>query len=250
MTVRALRWLLVGIVMALCAAAAQADDSAVAKATDVLAAALTADAEGVRLQAARLAAELSTPGLEAAARALAASPDRFERSLALELLSHIDVGRNRDLFEAALTSPFRSVRVRAVQALATLKDPALAGPLVAMLANDIDPDLRALAAGALGATGGGDVRAALRRALADPHPVVQVAAVEALAASGDDEVGLELLGRAESAAPAEARRLLGLVALVPDRDLMPRLGTLLASPDPSVRSAAAAAILRIDERSR
>jgi HEAT repeat protein len=250
MTVTRRRWQLAGIAMALAAVVASADDTEVAKATDVLAGAMTAQAEGLRLQAVKLAVELSTPGLEAAARTLAASPDRYERSLALELLANIDVERNRDLFEAAMTSPFRSVRVRAVQALATLKDPAVVGPLAAMLAGDGDPDLRALAADALGAAGGEDARAALRRALEDPHPVVLAAAVEALATSGDRQVGFELLGRAEGAAPPEACRLLGLVALVPDRELTPRLGALLASPEPSVRIAAAAAILRIDERAR
>ena len=250
MTLTTARWLLVGIAMALPAAWTLGDDSEVAKATEVFAGALTAEAEGVRLQAVKLAAELSTPGLESAGRALAVSPDRYERSLALELLAHIDVARNRDLFEAALTAPFRSVRVRAIQALATLRDPALVGTLNEILASDGDPDLRALAAGALGATGGEDARAALRRALADPHPVVQAAAVEALVASGDHEVGFELLDRVEGAAPKEALHLLGLVALVPDRELIPRLGSLLDSPEPSVRIATAAAILRIDERAR
>lgn len=240
--------LLAGIAMALSAAWALADEPGVAKATEVLAEALAADAEGARLQAALLAAELSTPGLEAAARALAVSPDRYERGLALELLSHIDVAGNRDLFEAALTSPFRSARVRAVRALATLKDPGLVGPLTAMLANDADPDIRALAAEALGGTGGEHASAALRRALDDPHPVVQAAAVEALAAASDQEVGFELLGRVEGAAPQDARRLLGLVSLVPNRELIPLIGELLASPEQSVRIAAAAAILRIDGR--
>lgn len=242
--------LLAGMAMALSAAWALADDTVVAKATEVLAEALTADAEGARLQAAPLAAELSTPGLEAAARTLAASPDRYERTLALELLSRIDVDSNRDLFEAELTSPFRSVRVRAVQALATLKDPGLVGPLAAVLANDADPDIRALAAAALGGTGGEHASAALRRAVDDPHPIVQAAAVEALAEAGDREVGFELLDRVKGAAAPEVRRLLRLVSLVPDRELIPGIGELLSGPDQSVRIAAAAAVLRIDGRAR
>lgn len=244
------RRLLIWLVMALPAAWAPADDTEVAKATEVLAEALTADAEGARLQAAKLAAELSTPGLQAAARILAASPDRYERSLALELLSRIDVAGNRDLFEAALTAPFRSVRVRAVGALATLKDPGVEGQLAAVLADDSDPDIRALAAAALGGTGGDHATSALRRAVDDPHPVVQAAAVEALAAAGDHAVGFELVGRVPGATPPEARRLLGLASLVPDRQLIPRIGELLASPEQSVRIAAAAAILRIDGRAR
>ncbi|HPW55936.1 MAG TPA: HEAT repeat domain-containing protein [Thermoanaerobaculaceae bacterium] len=243
-------WLAVGVVMAIGTAWVAAEQSPVEHATAVLAEALTTEVEGVRLNAAALAAGLSTPGLEAAARTLAASPDRVARALALELLARIDVAGNRDLFEVAMTSPFRVVRVRAVRALATLKEQAEVRLLAAMLADDSDPDLRALAAGALGATGGEEARAALRRALADPHPVVQAAVVEALVASGEREIGFELLGRVHGAAPAEICRLLGLVAAVPDRELIPRLATLLASPEPSVRVAAAAAILRIDERTR
>ena len=78
----------------------------------------------------------------------------------------------------------------------------------------------------------------------------QAAVVYALVASGEREIGFERLGRVHGAAPAEICRLLGLVAAVPDRELIPRLATLLASPEPSVRVAAAAAILRIDERTR
>lgn len=250
MMARGARRLTVGLVAFAATALVAGQESPVARATHELAGALTAQAEGSRLQAVELAAGLSSPGLEAAARSLAASPDRFERSLALELLAHIDVARNRDVFEAALTAPFRSVRVRAVQALATLKDPGATRLFSTMLADDRDPDLRALAAGALGATGGEDARAALRRGLTDPHPVVQAAVVEALAASGDHEVGFEVLGRVQGVPPPEACRLLGLVALVPDRELIPRLAELLSSPAPDIRVAAAAAILRIDERAR
>ncbi len=239
-----------GFVLATGAVWVAAEESPVESATKVLVEALTTDVEGVRLDAAELAAGLSTPGLEAAARTLAASPDRFARSLALELLARIDVARNRDLFEQAMTAPFRSVRVRAVLALSSLREPGVVRPLAAMLAEDRDPDLRALAARGLGAVGGEDARSALRRALVDAHPLVQTAAVEGLAATGDHEVGFDLLARARGAAPVEACRLLGLVALVPDRGLVPQLAELLASPVPSVRVAAAAAILRIDEHTR
>ncbi|MGV8038895.1 MAG: HEAT repeat domain-containing protein [Thermoanaerobaculaceae bacterium] len=243
-------WLAAGLLMASGAVRVAAEESPVESATKVLAEALTTDVEGVRLDAAELAARLSTPGLEPAARTLAASPDRFERSLALELLARIDVARNRDLFEQAMTAPFRSVRVRAVLALSTLREPGVVRPLAAMLAEDRDPDLRALAAKGLGAVGGQDARSALRRALVDAHPLVQTAAVEGLVATGDHEVGFDLVARVRGVPPVEACRLLGLVALVPERELIPQLTELLASPAPIVRVAAAAAILRIDERTR
>jgi HEAT repeat protein len=222
----------------------------VARATALLAEAMGAEAEGVRLQAVELAAALSSPGLEDAGRRAAASPDRVERTLALELLGRIDATRNRELFIAALTSPYRSVRVRAVLALGTLKDRELMRPLMLVLEQDADPDLRALAARALGAAGGQDARSALRRALGDSHPVVQEAAVLALVASGDLEVGFELVNRARSASPGEASRLLGLAGLVPNQALVPDLGEMLSNPFAEVQVAAAAAILRIDEHSR
>lgn len=238
------------LVMAGASGALAQEETAVGKATALLAEAMEAPEEAVRLQAVELAAGLSSPGLEAAGRRAAASPDRVEQSLALELLGRIDVAGNRDLFVAALTSPFRSVRVRAVEALGTLKDHELVVPLTSVLEHDPDPDVRALAAEALGAVGGQAERSALRRALGDPHPVVQLAAVLGLAQGGDLEVGFELLNRANGTGPAEAVRILGLVGQVPNRALVPGLVTLLSSPVAAVRVAAAAAILRIDERAR
>lgn len=227
-----------------------AEEPAVGTATALLAVAMGAEDEGPRLQAMELAAGLSTPGLEAAARRAAASNDRVERTWALELLARIDVARNQTVFVDAMASPYRSVRVRAVLALGSLKDPRVTGPLTSMLERDADPDLRALAAKALGATGGQDARSALRRALDDPHPAVKMAAVIGLVQSGDTEVGFDLLSHARKTEKGEACRLLGLVGRVPNRELIAGLAELLSSETPEVRIAAAAAILSIDEHAR
>lgn len=227
-----------------------AGEPAVERATGILAEAMGTEAEGPRLQALELAARLSCPGLETAARRAATSNDRVVRSWALELLARIDVARNQAVFVDAMSSPYRTVRVRAVQALASVKDPAVTGHLITMLEKDPDPDLKALAAKGLGAVGGQDARSALRRALDDQHPVVQRAAVLGLVASGDLEVGFDLLRRAGKADPQEASRVLGLVGEVPNRELIPALAELLTHGEAAVRIAAAAAILRIDEHIR
>ena len=201
--------------------------------------------EGVRLFALERAAATSAPGLEAGARHAAASSDRVERCLALELLTRIDVAGNREVFVDALGSPFRSVRLRALKALETLSDKSLSPRLIEVLEHDPDPDLQALAARSLGNIGALDAREALHRAVTTGHPVVQTAATRALVAIGDLGVGRLLLERARVAGGSERRRLFGLVALVPDADLVPSLTALLEDPDREVRVAAAAAILNI-----
>jgi HEAT repeat protein len=224
--------------------------SAEERATEVMSQALLSPDWGLRMESWHLAAPLSAAGLEAAARHGADSPDRDERALALELLARIDVARNRDIFQRELDSSFRSVRVRAIRALTRLADPALIPLFERVLAKDTDPDLRALAAEALGHPWAGAARPALRRAVADPRPVVQQAAVRALVATGDLSIGHELLSRALDLESEEVVRLVGLVALVPDRALVPRLAEMLSRPDAGVRVAAAAAILTIADASR
>jgi len=220
------------------------------RAAAVLRDAVAGKEEGARLFALEKAATLRVSGLEEAARRAATSSDRVERSLALEILARIDVAGNGDLFLGALDSPFRSVRLRALKALVMLPDPSFAPRLIEVLEHDPDPDLRALAARGLGLPGAPEARAALRGALANGHPVVQAAAARALVAGGDLGIGRELLARARVATGTERRKLLGLVALVPDPGLVPPLAELLEDSDSVVRVAAAAAILSILEQSR
>ena len=231
------------IVLAALPAPAEAPPSE--RAAEVLRDAVAGKDEGARLLALEKAATLRLPGLEAAARKAAYSADRVERMLALELLASIDVAGNRAVFLEALRSPFRSVRLRALRALLTLSDPNLAARFVEVLEMDPDPDLRALAARGLIPPCAPESRAVLRRAVATGHPVVQTAATRALVASGDLGIGIELLERARGARGAERRRLFGLVALVPDPDLVPLLGKQLEDPDQELRVSAAAAILSI-----
>lgn len=221
-----------------------------ARAADVLREAGQSPDEGVRLLALERAGSVKVPSLEAAAIKATRSTDRIELSLALEALARIDVARNRDTFVAALRSEYRSVRLRGLRALLTLDDAGLTPRYVEVLAKDPDPDLRALAARGLGSPASPEGRAALRGAVAKDHPIVQNAAVKALVASGDLEIGHELLERARATSGPERRRLFGLVGLVPDPTLVPVLARLLEEPDAEVRVLAAAAIVTIESRGR
>jgi HEAT repeat protein len=227
----------------LAAQPAEAEVSPAERAAEVLREAAAGKDEGARLFVLEKATTVRVPGLEASARQAASSADRVARTLGLELLAAIDAAGNREVFLEALGSPYRSVRLRALRALLTLSDAGLATRFVEVLEKDPDPDLRALAARGLRPPCTPEAQAALRRAVATGHPVVQTAAVRALVANGDFEVGLELLERARGAFGAERRRLFDLVGLVPDPDLVPLLGKLLEDPDRELRAEAAAAIL-------
>ncbi|MFN7987127.1 MAG: HEAT repeat domain-containing protein [Thermoanaerobaculia bacterium] len=250
MKVRTMPRLAIAVCAAVLGRPVAADEAAAGRAAKVLADTATGKDEGARLFTLEKAPATGIPGLEEAARHSATSSDRTERALALALLARIDVSRNRDLFVEALRSPFRVVRLRALNGLLSLEDPALAPLFVSSLENDPDPDLRALAARGLGLAGLESGREALRKALENGPPVVQRAAVEALVASGDRSSGGRLLERARGASGQERLRLFRLVGLVPDPALVQQLTPLLDDPGAETRAAAAVAILSILEASR
>ncbi|MBI4518888.1 MAG: HEAT repeat domain-containing protein [Deltaproteobacteria bacterium] len=181
-------------------------------------------------------------------RRLARSDDRYARSLALELLTRLDPQSGREEFLAALDSPFRSVRLRALQGLARLNDRALAERFGAVLTGDSDPDLRAFAARALAEIGGPEAVALLYRAVDDPIMTVQEEAVRGLVALHDGGIADVVRRRLNDHPPAAGDGIIRLAGLIPDRTLVDGLGPLLADPDPQVRASAAAAILSIVER--
>lgn len=197
----------------------------------------------------RAAQPLGDREVAASARRLADAGDRYERSLALEILAHADPAGSRAEFLAALDSPFRTVRLRALRGLASINDPGLSEPLAKTLRDDPDPDIRALAARALARTGAKENLIALQEALDDPVAIVQEEAVRAMVALGDGELTARLRRRLAKAPPERRVSVLRLVALVPDRDLIPDVGPLLADGDPEVRAFAAATVLQIMESS-
>jgi len=191
---------------------------------------------------------LDDPMLATSARQLAGSGDRYVRSLALEILARTDPEGSRDDFLAALESPFRSVRLRALTGLAKLTDPSLVDRFANILRNDPDPDLRALAVQALGTTGSTQAMPPLREALDDPVDIVREEAVQALVALGDPEISKLVRNRLAEATPEKSVSIVRMAALVPDSKLLEALGPFLGDENPEVRAFAAAAVLSIAQR--
>jgi HEAT repeat protein len=193
---------------------------------------------------------LREPELVAAARKLARSNDRYEQSLALEFLAHADPEGSRDYLITGLDSPFRSIRVRSLQGLMGVKDPQLGRRYETLLANDADPDVRALAVRALATTGASEFIPPLEQALDDPAVLVQEEAVAALVTLGDPRL-VEVLRQRLTDATGPARvRVIQLCGRVPAPELVADLGPLLADGDPEIRTNAAGAILAILEQQR
>jgi HEAT repeat protein len=193
----------------------------------------------------RAARTLNDAALVPSLRKIAREGDRYEQSLALDALILTDPKQAREEFQQALGSPFRSVRLRGLRGLSGHRDPSLVDSLAKVAASDSDPDLRALAARALGESGAADAKQPLRRALDDPSEVVQEEAVRALSHLADETLAEVLRKRAESAEEPETRlRLIRLMGFVREDHVLDTLGPLLADGDAEVRSYAAAAIVR------
>jgi HEAT repeat protein len=204
----------------------------------------------LRSLALRASASLKEPALAEGARSAAHSADRYEQSLAIEILGNTDPAGSREQLLEALQSPFRGVRLRALRALAKLKDPRLADRIGDVLTADPDPDLRALAARALAETGAPAATLLLHQALDDQVAAVQEQIVLALVTVHDREL-VNLIRRRLANDPAEkVVQNLRLAALIPDPSLVPDLGPFLANAEPEVRALAAAAILSILEQAK
>lgn len=202
----------------------------------------------LRWFALQAAEPLTDRELAEAVRTRARADDRYERSLALGMLAHADPAGSRDEFIAALDSPFRAVRLRGLEGLAQLNDRSLTERFAEVLSGDPDPDLRAFAARALGATGSGQAALVLHRAMDDPVATVQEEAVRALVVLGDPGISAVMRRRLADSPPEARVRNIRMAGLVPDRAIIRDLGPFLGDGDPQVRSFAAAAILSILER--
>jgi HEAT repeat protein len=202
----------------------------------------------VRWFAMRAMRTLEDRDLAAAARPLADSEDRYVQALALEVLANADPQGSRDVFLAKLESPFRTVRLRALRGLERLKDPATISRLGTVLANDDDPEIRALAARTLGSIGSRLAIAVLKPALDDANELVREETVAALVRLGDETIPAVVIERLAGAAPGDRVGVIHLAGLVPDPRVVAALGPLLGDGDPEVRAFAAGAILSIQHR--
>ncbi|MCC7178708.1 MAG: HEAT repeat domain-containing protein [Acidobacteria bacterium] len=84
------------------------------------------------------------------------------------------------------------IRRRAALAAGRARLPEAVGPLTAMLASESDPEVRQMAAFALGLIGGADAAPALVTALATPDPLLQGRAAEALGMIGHKPAAPEI----------------------------------------------------------
>jgi len=214
-----------------------------AQARALLARSIYAPEEWIRLAALRAAAGVADPELAAAAHRAARSHDRYERAMGLEIVAAGDPVGGRDVLVGALDSPDRGHRLRALDALGPMRDPALAEAFARRLRSDPDEDLRALAARALAATVAPSAAPALIAALQDASPLVRGEAVRGLVALRSPVVTALVEQRLNAAPPDRLIDEIRLAAHVPDPALAGKLAAYLEHAEPAVRVNAAAAIV-------
>jgi HEAT repeat protein len=212
----------------------------------VLGASMESNDSYVRWFALRASMPLREPSLAEGAREALRSGDRYAQSLALDILMNADPAGSRDEFLSALESPHRSIRLRGLLGLASLKDPELADRFIDVLSEDPDLDLRVFAVRALADTGSPQAPAGLYRAFDDRMAAVREEAVGALSRLRNPGLAAAVRRRLEEAEPEEKTRAIRLVGLTRDPDLLTDVGPYLGDGDPEIRAAAAAAILQLD----
>lgn len=211
--------------------------------------ALASEDSNQRIPAMRVARFLDEPWFAELALPYCQSPDFVERVLALEAVTRSNPALGREYFLKALTSGERALRLRGVLGLAAGGDPSTAPELVKILREDLDPDLQAAAARALGQIGDIDSATHLYDAIEDSYPPVREQAILALVAIGDEGLRSNLIDRLKNHHTPGEKEILRLMALVPDPDLVAFIEPYLMNEDHEKRTLAAAAILSILERS-
>jgi HEAT repeat protein len=254
--------LLIYLALVLCSAAnarAQAEaardphgdglERAATEARQHLRSALASEDGNRRIPAMRVARFMDEPWMAELALPYCQSPDFGERVLALEVVTKTNPALGRAVFIDALTSGERALRLRGLLGLAALADPTTVPDLVRIMQEDLDPDLQAVAAQALGKVGDIQASAPLYEAIEDHDPPVREQAVLALIAIGDEGLRAYLVDRLQNDHyPGEAETL-RLIALVPDPGLIPVIEPYLKNDNLEKRTLAAAAILSILKRS-
>ena len=211
--------------------------------------ALASNDGNIRIPALRVARSFSEPWIAEIVAPLCQSPDFMERVLALEVVTNSDPERCRASFLEILTSGERALRLRGLLGMAAIGDPNTVPEFARILKEDLDPDLQAVAAEALGKIGDTKASTALYEAIDNHYPPVREHAVLALVAIGDEGLREYLIDRLQNDHyPGEAETL-RLMALVPDPALVAVIEPYLMNDEPVKRTLAAAAILSILEGS-
>jgi HEAT repeat protein len=180
----------------------------------------------------------------------ALTEDLTERSLALEAVAASDPRQGRRAFLTALEDGHRGIRLRGLLGLEKLGDAGTVVDIIRILEGDEDPDLRVVAARALGAIADIGVSSALRRAIESPYAPLREQAVLALLAIGKEDVGRYLIRLLDDDDQTGTVEILKLVALVPDPSLIELLTPYLDHERQRIRSHASVTVLSILERSR
>jgi len=211
--------------------------------------ALASDDGNERIPALRVARSFGEPWIAEIVAPLCQSPDFMERVLALEVVTNSDPERCRASFLEILTSGERALRLRGLLGLAAIGDPDSLPEITRIMREDLDPDLQAVAAEALGNIGNIKASTALYEAIESHHSPVREHAVQALVAINDKDLGNYLIDRLENDHFPGQAETLRLMALVPDPALVAVIEPFLMNDDHQKRILAAAAILSILERS-
>jgi hypothetical protein len=211
--------------------------------------ALDSDQEHVRWYALMAVRTLSQTWIAEIVLPLCDSPDIVERGFALEVVAGSNPKMGRNAFLRALISEERSIRLRGVLGLAALGDDDAVPNLVSIMNDDLDPDLRAAAARALGDIGDTEASIHLYEAIKSPFPPVRKYAVMSLLAIGDEDVGTYLVGGLQGLHYPGELETLRLMALIPDPTLIDPISPYLEHSDAEVRTQAATAVFSILERS-
>ena len=223
--------------------------SAAAAARRQLKTALASDDGNIRFPALRVARSISEPWVAEIVAPLCQSPDFMERVLALEVVTNSDPERCRASFMEILTSGERALRLRGLLGMAAIGDPSTVPEIVRIMKDDLDPDLQAVAAKALGTVGDIKASAALYEAIEDDYFPVREQAVLALITIGDQGLRGYLIDRLQNDHFPGQAETLRLMARVPDAALVVAIEPFLMNDDHEKRTLAAAAILSILERS-
>ncbi|NMO04447.1 fumarate reductase/succinate dehydrogenase flavoprotein subunit [Gordonia sp. TBRC 11910] len=172
------------------------------------------------------------PPFVEALRDAAGSDDHLVRAGVLDLLRALKEG-DPLFFAGYLTDAHHRVRIEAIRGLVSLD----AATLIAVAADDVNREVRVVAAQGLATVGSGVV--AIRKLAADPDPLVRAAGLAALATLGEADVDAKLLRKAlrDNAWQVRKGAATGL-AVAPGAETVTALEPLVTDPHGDVRKAA------------
>jgi beta-lactamase regulating signal transducer with metallopeptidase domain len=142
----------------------------------------------------------------------------------------------------ALEAPQAGARRVAAQVLGEREDAVAVGPLMRVVEQDDDPEVRGAAARALGEIEDPTAMDALARAIRDSHNTVRYEAARAIGKIGLPVAPPALIDALQDGDPGVRRAAVRALGEFEDPNLVPPLSPLIRDPDPKVRRAAVRAL--------